>query len=245
MTARSVLVGMTLAILGTALTAGTYWLLLNVPESNALSLMLTAVLGVLLPIVAGLTTSAVLAAAGGAGIGRALTQSVRGLAGFAGGLVLFAGLWIITTTIDGQWTLHAGEIDAVMLRYAGTANTAWIHNGVNWLMWLVRWGVGLSLVAGLTTSGVMRTGLLRGLGLASAPLPLATTIASLLTGYLLWPLAYWRPKALPTNTAELWFVGAKLAALVAMGALLMVLTLHAFRRGAEADATAPPLTGQA
>ena len=233
MTTRSLLTGLLLAVVGAAATGGVFWLLLNVPESNALALLLSAVLVLLLALFAGYTTSVVLAAADGVTVAEATTRGVRGLPGFLLGLVVFCALWLLTTSIESQWTLHAGEIDALFLRYAGTANSRWLHTSISWLLWLVRWGVGLAVICGVTTSRVKRQSVGRGFGLASSPLPLGATVAGLLVGYGLWSLAYWRPNGLPANTMELLFVSIKLSALSLLGALIVVLVLHVFARTAS------------
>ena len=235
MTIKSVLTGVLLTLVGTAATGGVFWLLLNVPESNALALILSAVLVLLFSLLAGYTTSVVLVAADGATVVQATRRGIHGLSGFLLGLALFSVLWLVTTSIDGQWTLHGGEIDALLLRYAGTSNSGWLHTGVRWLLWLVRWGVGLAVICGCTAGSVRRSGVRRGMGLALSAVPLGATLVGLLSGYGLWSLAYWRPKSLPANTAELIFVSVKLSALFALGALIVVLVLHAFSRTATTD----------
>jgi hypothetical protein len=227
-----VLIGLLFAIVGAAATGGVFWLLLNVPESNAFALALSAGLVVLLAILTGYTTSVVVAALNGATVVDATRRGLTGLPGFLLGLVVFCVLWFVTTTIDDQWTLHAGEIDALLLRYAGTANSRWLHTSISWLLWLVRWGVGLAVICGATTSRVKRQSVGRGFGLASSPLPLGATVAGLLVGYGLWSLVYWRPKGLPANTTELLFVSVKLSALLLLGALIVVLVLRTFARTA-------------
>ena len=230
MTIRSVFLGLLLAVVGAAATAGVFWLLLNVPESNAFALALSAGLVVLLAILAGYTTSVVVAALDGSTVVDAARRGLRGLPGFLLGLAVFGALWYVTIAIDGQWTLHSGEIDALLLRYAGTANSRWLHTSISWLLWLVRWGIGLAVICGVTTSRVKRQSVGRGFGLASSPLPLGATVAGLLVGYGLWSLAYWRPNGLPANTMELLFVSVKLSALLLLGALIAVLVLHTCAR---------------
>ena len=236
MTLRSVLIGLLLAIVGAAATGGVFWLLLNVPESNAFALALSAGLVVLLAFLTGYTLSVVAAALDGATVGGAARRGPSGLPGFLLGLTVFCALLFVSVAIDDQWTLHSGEIDALLLRYAGTANSRWLHTSISWLLWLVRWGIGLAVICGVTTTGVKRLGVGRGFGLASSPLPLVATVAGLLAGYGLWSLVYWRPNGLPSNTAELLFVSVKLSALSLLGALIVVLVLHTFVRTAAPEA---------
>ena len=235
MTIRSVLRGLLLASVGAAATGGVFWLLLNVPESNAFALALSAVLAMLLAILAGYTTSVVVAALDGATVVDAAKRGPKGLPGFLLGLAVFCALWFVTVAIDDQWTLHSGEIDALLLRYAGTASSRWLHTSISWLLWLVRWGIGLAVICGVTTSRVKQQSVGRGFQLASSPLPLGATVAGLLVGYGLWSLVYWRPKGLPANVAELLFVSVKLSALVLLGALIVVLVLRTFARTAAPE----------
>ncbi len=236
MNLKSVALVSLLAMAGAALTGAAYWALLNVPESNVLALGLSALLLVLMALLAGYALSVVLAVASGSSLGRAASAGLGGLPGFLAGGVVFVALWSLTTAIDSQWTLHAGEIDALFLRYAGTANTAWLHTTVSWVLWLVRWGVGAALVAGATTTRVTRGSIGRGLWLGLSPAPLGATLVALFAAYGLWALVYWRPKGLPADTAEVAFVSVKLAVLFVVGAVMTALVGHVFARSAHHSA---------
>jgi len=225
-----------LAVAGAALTGGAYWALLSVPESNVLALALSALLVVLIVLLAGYALSVALGVAAGSSLGRALGEGVRGVMGFLVGGVAFVALWYLTTTIDSQWTQHAGEIDALFLRYAGTARTAWLHASVAWLLWLIRWGLGAALIAGATTTQVTRGSIGRGLRLGLSLAPLGATLVALLSAYGLWALVYWRPKGLPADSAEVAFVSAKLAALLLANAVIAACVCHVFARSANARA---------
>ena len=238
----SVAVGSLLTMVGAAVAGGVFWLLLSVPESNVFALLLSALLVLLLTLLSGYVASVVLSVAGGLRVAPAAARGVRGLPGFLVGVALFAALWWVTSSIDQQWTLHRGEIDALFLRYIGTANTGWVHTAVAWTLWLVRWGVGLSLVCGTTAASVARAGLRRGVGVAFSPLPLGTSVAALVVGCGLWSLAYWHPKSLPANTVELVFVTAKLSVLFILAAVIVTLVFHAFARASAATAL-PPWAG--
>lgn len=228
-------VGLTslVAIAGTALVGGAYWALLNVPESNVLALALSALLIVLISLLAAYVLSVALAVASGSRLVSAAGAGVRGIAGFLVGAVVFVVLWYLTTSIEGQWTLHAGEIDALFLRYAGTANTAWLHTTVAWVMWVIRWGVGPALIIGATTTRVTRGSIGRGLSLGLSPLPLGATLLALLAAYELWSIVYWRPKGLPADSAEVAFVSAKLAVLLLVNAVMAAFVCHVFTRSAN------------
>lgn len=223
-----------LAVVGAALTGAAYWALLNVPESNVLALAFSALLVVLIVSLGGYALAVSLSAASGSRVGDAIAAGVRGLPGFFAGGIVFVVLWYLTTSIEGQWRQHAGEIDALFLRYAGTAHSAWLHATVGWVLWLVRWGVGVAVVVGATTTRVTRGSIGRGLSLGVSPLPLGATLLALFAAYELWAAVYWRPKGLPADSAELAFVSVKLAMFAIVNAVLVALVFHVFTRAAAA-----------
>ncbi len=236
MTGRTVLSGMVVTILGATLAGGTYWELLRVPESNVLALLLSALLVLAGVLIIGVTVGTVIALASGASLRAALARGGRALPGFLLGTVVLLALVWLTGSIDGQWALHRGEIDALFLRYAGTDRTDAVHAGIAWLMWLLRWGLGLAAVAAATAGvaaapgGAVGGSAVRGLGQALAPQPLGATVLGLLAGWGLWSSVYWRPKGMTADVTELAFVSVKLGALFLVGAVLVVLVLHVFAR---------------
>ncbi len=235
MSARTVWSGLLVTILGAALAGGAYWELLRVPESNVLALLLSTLLVVLGALIVGVTTGTVIALAGGEARRTAVARGVRALPGFLLGTVALLALVWVTGAIGDQWVLHRGEIDALFLRYAGTDRTAGLHTGIGWLMWLLRWGLGLAAVAAATAgmAAARGNGAVRGLGGALAPLPLGTTVLALLAGWGLWSFVYWRPNGMTADLTELAFVSVKLGALFLAGAVLVVLVLHVFARRAN------------
>ena len=240
MSARTVLSGLVVTILGAALAGGAYWELLRVPESNVLALLLSALLVLLGALILGVTIGTVIAIAGGEAPRAALGRGVRALPGFLlGSVVLLALVWL-TGAIGGQWALHRGEIDALFLRYGGTDRTAAVHTGIEWLMWLLRWGLGLAAVAAATAGAAAvrdsagTGGAVRGLGQALALRPLGATVLALLAGWGMWSYVYWRPKGMTADITELAFVSVKLGALFLAGSVLVVLVLHVFARRANA-----------
>ncbi|MGC4083428.1 MAG: hypothetical protein QM736_15290 [Vicinamibacterales bacterium] len=208
-----------LTLVGAAVTAGAYWALLNVPESNALALTLSALLAVLVVALAGMTTAVVLSHAEDQGIGATLRQAPRRLPMFLVGAMVFCVLWWITTSIESQWTLHRGEIDALFLRYAGTAKTSAVHTTVSWLLWLVRWGLGLAIVVAATAGRPT---------LALSLRPLAITVLALAVGWALALGVYWRPRTMSGGVTELAFVALKLGSLTIVAAALVVAVLGVF-----------------
>ena len=163
-------------------------------------------------------------------IGR---RALTALPGFLAGLMIFAVLWWITGEADDWWSAHRGEVDAVFIRYLGTARTGLVHEGVFQTTWLVRWALGLAAVAGLvaaeTMGGTRAAG--RGLRVAVEIVPLlATIIAALVIGKGLSRLLYWRPAAIPANWLQTAFVAAKLSVLYVMTIVIAAMVLAAFQR---------------
>lgn len=210
MSARQILLGTFVATTGVELAGAATWALLNVPESSVPALLLSALLAVLIPVILGVTTAIVLGITGGLAFPTAVQRALPGLRGFAAGLVVLGVLWVITTRLVDLWVEHAGEVDALFLRYAGTASTMWLHTSVGWLLWLLCWGVGLAAIVGATRAVVHGRGIIAGLVRAFSVRLLGTAVVTLLVGYALWSAVYWRPKGLPDDSAELIFVGAKL-----------------------------------
>lgn len=212
---------MAVALGGAVLAAATYWALLNVPESNVLALALSLLLVILIVLILGLTTAVVAGHAGGRSLREALQWAVRRLPMFVLGVVAFAAIWWITSFIESQWSLHSGEIDALFLRYGGTANTGWLVATATWVLWLVRWGIGLAVVAALVAGRP---------GLVVAAKPLGATVLALLAGWVLWMGVYWRPRSLAPTSMEMAFVIAKVGVLTLAGTALAVAVLTVFAR---------------
>src|SRR5882724_1838663 len=123
--------------IGYAIAAALYWALLNVPESNVLALALSALLVLLTAVVAGLTTAGGVALIGGGSPGHVWKRALGALPGFFFGVLIFAMLWWVTGWADALWQAHAGEADALLLRYLGTARTSPMHRGISAATWMV------------------------------------------------------------------------------------------------------------
>lgn len=238
MSGKGVVTAFAVIATGAALSAGAYWALLNVPESNLLALLLSATLVVLAAAIAAGTIGVAVGVARGSRLLESLRYAHRSFPGFATGLVVFAVTWWITTTIDTQWAIHRGEIDALFLRYAGTANTSWAHTLTAWLMWLLRWNVGLLAMVGAIAGSCSRRGAVSGLASILNGSALVACTLALVSGYWLWTLAYWRPAGVSSGTSEVMFVGAKLGVLACLGLLLAVAVIYAVARvpGSTTDA---------
>jgi hypothetical protein len=237
--ARSIATAAGALAIGYAITVALFWALLNVPESSAAALTLSAALAILVAVAAGLTTATAVGLVAGGSWRDTGQRALKALPGFLAGLMIFAILWWITGAADAWWRGHRGEVDAVFLRYLGTARTGLVHEGVFQTTWLVRWALGLSAVAGLVaawTIGGTHTAV-RGLRAAVQIVPLlAMVIAALIVGKGLSRLVYWRPKTIPANWLELAFVAIKLSVLYLLAIVMAAIVLAAFQRAISSHA---------
>ena len=229
---RLVLSASTLA-LGGAVAGAFYWALLNVPESNVPSLLLSVVLVALVACTAWATGGVAahlheeVSLAGSAG------RSLKALPALLLAAIVFVALWWATGAASDWWSERRGEIDALFIS-RGVTGTAWLHATAGWLIWFIRWVVGSSLVIGMlvatTRGGVRRIpGGVR-LALRWRPLVAATAGALVLT-QALWRLAWWRPDGLPATWVEGGFAAVKLSLLYAAAALVGAVILSVYRRG--------------
>jgi len=227
---RCALATLTLAA-GYAVAAGCFWGLVNVPESNVLALMLSAALALATLTTAGVATAAAAAIGDGVGGSDGTRRAIGALPGFAVGLGAFAVLWWVTGSADTWWRANRGQIDATLIRYANITRTRALHQAVFWATWIVRWIVGLSVVAALVTTstvGGMRAipsafrHAVRGWSLASA------AVAVWVVWGGLWRVVYWRPAAM-TPWIEPTFVAVKLAGLYLAAMVVVAGTLVAYR----------------
>jgi hypothetical protein len=201
-------------MLGHAAVAGLYWALLQVPESNVVMLVLSALVVLLIIVAAAVVEIAGLRGWSGP-LGGAITQAVRRAGWIVPSVVLFVIVWWMTTGLHGWYGRHATELDAWLLLKFRWTTTAWLHRAVGWAFWFLSYGAGLSLALTLLarTAGEGRQALVRVAwirqGLRWRQL-IVVTVGVLLGIALPWNYVYWRPKNLPATWAEPAFLGAKL-----------------------------------
>lgn len=231
MSARRFVMATVTSAIGYAIAAGLFWALLNVPESSVLALTLSALLGFVAVAAVGAATAATAAVADGAPSGDAVRRSVAALPAFVVGLAIIGTLWWLTGAIDGWWLAHRGETDALFIRYLNVTRTRPLHQAVALALWIVRWVIGLSTVAALVTTAVVRpaAGLLGGIRNAVTIASLVTTLA--IAGLLAraWPIVYWRPARI-APWLEPTFVTLKLALLYAAASAVVALGIVVMRR---------------
>lgn len=219
MTRRMARVAAWLAV-GGAVLAGLYWLFLNTPESNTLTLAASVALTLAMVVAAAVfVNTAVLVALGGAWR-AALASALAGVAWFVVAAIPVVSAWLIVTYADAWVARHSGEISAWFIARFGWADSTPLFVAQTWVSRWIRWVVvpvtSLSLLAALLRDG--------GRGLRSSrwlrrawhwrTLALASLVFVLLFA-LPWQLTTWRPDLPPT-----W---AQPAAAVARLALVAVL----------------------
>ena len=229
--------------LGYGVTGALSWALLNVPESNALALALSASLVPLIVGTAAATTAGAVMIANGA-TRDAWRHTGAAIGGFVVGLAIFAVLWWSTGSVDTWWGNHRGEVDALFLRYGGITRTAGVHQTVFWVTFLTRWALGLSVVTGLVVAGatgggrMLRRGLRGSVRLVSLA---ATLVGVVIVSEGLWRLALWRPKRLPPTWMEPAFVTIKLAVLYTLAVAIATFVLGVHRRVTSEPPALPPI----
>jgi hypothetical protein len=233
-------------LVGHAVAGGLFWGLLQVPESNAWMLLLSVVLSALCIAVVGFVeTDALLMWTGHQPISRRAARSVRNLPAAILGLLVFAAFWWFTAWVMGRTYVHHGEIDAALMARFGWTKTAWVHSTIAWIIWFVRYPIGvslaLSLAAGAAAQGygavVRFRWLIRGL----APLRLVlVTVWLLALIWLPWQAVYWRPRSLPSTWLEPVFVAAKLLVIYVVANVGWSLVLRTVARAATPATTAKP-----
>jgi hypothetical protein len=201
---------------GHAILGGLYWLLLQIPESN--TLMLTTSV---LVVVAGLAWLGYVETVGLSGfcthdtVRSALASGLRRSVWIVPSLVVFVAVWLLASFAGNWWTAHATEVDAWLILRFGWTDAQPLHTTMAWLLWFVRYGVGLSMAVALLAAAVCRgaAGVLEPRWLAQAfhwKTLLITATAVWFGIWLPWHYIEWRPESLPLTWVQPAFAAAKL-----------------------------------
>ena len=218
-------------IAGHAAAAGLFWALLQVPESSSLMLVISATLALLAVLAVAWTVGGALAAwRPEATPGRAMARGFGHLAAVVLGALVFALVWWLTEKGAIWHAQYGGQLDAWIIARTGKSETARLHSAIFWLLWFLRWGLGLtialSLAAWAVRDGVRALGSVRWLASALNPLRWLGVTALVGLGIALpWHHVYWRPAKISIGV-EPWFVAAKLALIVVVVTLAWALTLR-------------------
>jgi hypothetical protein len=216
--ARIVIVALWLFV-GHVALGGLYWGFLNVPESNVLMLITSALLALLLVAGAGIVeTTGVLWLRTDWTWGAALRRSLRALPAFLAALALWLLIRWICHRLLRYHDAHSGELDAWLIATFDWTRTAWLHRTIDYILHFIQFVIGTSLAVTLlsTTAAGPIAGMVRPRWMkrAFSPLQLAI-IAVAFYGliFLPWQAVYWRPASLPATAVEVAFALAKLTIL--------------------------------
>jgi hypothetical protein len=216
---------------GHAVLAALYVALLNVSEATAWLLAVTAALVVLIGLVLLWThvAAALLWLPGGTWRAAVMTAPRRLHWGaLAAGVLGLA--WLATAWLAGWHATSRGTIDAALMAQFNWAETASLHHAIAALIFVLRYGIGLSIAL-----AALAAGLIGGRRALASPtwarralnpvtwLLLATVVFTF--GVLPWQYAYWRPTWVRGGWTELAFIGAKLGSIAALMAVGWALAL--------------------
>jgi len=212
-------------LLGETAAGGVFRMLLGVPESSGWTLGFSLLLSLLILVVMLWTTGGVFALwrRPEAPVLVALRGAFRHASCVAVGALLFFGVWWVTARGAAWHQSYAGQIDAWIIARSGRSETKPLHDAIEWFIWTLRWGLGLtlalSLVADLVASGWPAFGRARWVGQAFHPKRwVSVALLVGLTQLLPWHYVSWRPARMSLGI-EPWFVGVKLTAIAILSAL--------------------------
>jgi hypothetical protein len=222
-------------VAGHTLVGGLYWLLLQVPESNAWMLASSLFIVLAALVMTGVVDeTAILAWTSNEPMVLALRTALPRAWLVVLPLAVFGCVWWLTGTAQDWLARHAGEIDAWIIAELGWTKTATLHTSLAWVLAFVRYGAGTSLAVALLAS-VARRGLH---GVTSPWLrhgltwkPLAIIAAVLFVGvWLPWQAVYWRPASLPPTWVQPAFAAVKLGVIYLVGNLAWAVVLRTASR---------------
>jgi hypothetical protein len=204
---------------GRAALGGLYWGFLNVPESNVLMLIVSALLALLLVVGAGIVeTTGLLWVRPDWTFGAALRRAVRTLPAFLAALALWLVVRWICHRLLRYHDAHSGELDAWMIATFDWTRTTWLHRTIDYVLHFVQFVIGTSLAVTLLSTaaaGAIADAVHpRWMRRALSPLQLViVAVAFYGLIFLPWQAVYWRPASLPASAVEVVFSLAKLTIL--------------------------------
>lgn len=216
MTRRLAVISLCLGV-GAVAVGGLYWLFLNTPESSGLMLIASALLVLLIVIVAGLVLNTAILRALGMRLRAGLRPAARGVAWFVIAAVVVLLGWMAVLRGDAWIAAHSGEISAWFIAQFDWADISALFRAAAWVSIWIRWVI-LPVAAIAALASVLSNGA-RGLWSTRwlprvfhwRALPLSTVLFVLLVA-LPWQATGWRPK-LPPTWVELAVAVARLGAI--------------------------------
>lgn len=225
-------------VAGHAAAGALYVALVNVADTNAAMLGLSALLAALCLFTLAVVEGTVLAwLVPGTTFRAAVGRGVRAVPVFLVALAIAGACWILAGALEARARAHAGEIDAWFIATFDIVSTAWVHRTLAAAAFVVRGIVGVSLAVAALGAGVaggarrlLSAGWLRA---AFSGQQLGLTAAAIVLFVVLpWRAVGWRPAWLPPTWVEVAFVALKLGALSIVAHVGWLLVLFAGARGA-------------
>jgi len=207
-------------VVGHAALGGLYYALLQVPESTAWMLGLSALLVLTLAVgVAWVDAVALLLLLPRTAWRATAMAGLRRAWSLLPAFLLLALAWAIASRIEAWHVASRGPIDASLMARFNWAETGGVHRAIDWAVFVLRFGIGGSLAAAVAAAGVQHgfAGTARALARALHPRTLAIVLAAELALVVLpWHHVYWRPASLPPTGVEAAFVAAKLSVIIVL-----------------------------
>lgn len=208
-------------LVGTALTAGVYWAVLNTPESTILAVITSVVLLLAALVLLGVTVNGAILMWSNGPSQSALRHALWRAPAVIPALLIVIAIWWLVSHAETWVALRNGPINAWFIARFGWDDMSWLFTGLRYGALWMRW-----VIAALLAVWVMAT-LVHGVKfrLSVTRVALATLWFALLIAL---PWAYlvpWRPSWVPPTSMELAFSIVKLAVaagLLAAGAALVI-----------------------
>lgn len=217
-------------LIGSALTAGVYWIFLITPESTVWTVITSALLALAALLMAGFTASGAIAVLTNGLSAAGVRRALRAIPGVIPAALIVLALWWLTTHAESWVAIRSGQINAIFIARFGWADVSWlftaVHRAAQWVRWVAGALLALSLIAGFVAMGWST--LAQAAWLRRALRPRSLLLGTFWFGLLIaLPWIYlvpWRPKQLPGSSMEFAFIATKLAVsaiLFAIGAALI------------------------
>ena len=218
---------------GGIVAAALYWALLNTPESNALTLSMSAAVVLLIVLASAMAVNAAVLLALGGSVRASLVAAAGGVHRFilaAVPAVLLA--WAVRRG-DVWVEQHSGEISASVIAALGWSDVRPLFRAETylstWLRWVILPAVALGALTQMLQHGERAVLSARWVRATFNWRTLAIATASFIALMVLpWRLAYWRPSGLPPTWVEPAAAGLRLlvaGTAVTLGAAIIVTTV--------------------
>ena len=136
---RTIIMASSWMAAGGGLLAALYWLFLNTPESNRLTLAGSALLVLAMVAIAAVTVNGAILLSQGATFGVAARRGLTGTHWFVVAAIPVVLGWVLTRRVDAWMTTHSGEISAWFIATFGWSDVTTLFRIESWVSRWVRW----------------------------------------------------------------------------------------------------------